>query len=37
MHCGHAGEQRDDEDVPGGGALQGAHHAALPLWQPAQL
>jgi len=27
----HAGELRHDEDVSGGGAVQGAHHAALPL------
>ena len=26
------GEFGHDEDVPGGGAVQGAHHAALPLW-----
>ena len=27
----HAGELRHDEDVSGGGAVQGAHHAALSL------
>jgi len=27
----HAGELRHDEDVSGGGAVQGAYHAALPL------
>ena len=35
--CASAGELGHAEDVPGGGAVQGAHHAALPLRQPAAL
>ncbi len=31
------GEQRHDQDVPGGGAVQVPHHAALPVRQPAAL
>jgi hypothetical protein len=31
--CG-AGELGADQDVPGGGPGEAAHHAALPLWLP---
>ena len=30
--CPPPGQQRSDQDVPGGGAVQAAHHAALPVW-----